>query len=657
MKPNFGGYATKYGVLCTDGRTIQADAFKHEDGKRVPLVWRHDDKTPTNTLGYATLEHRDGDGVYAKAYFNSTPTGSHARQMVEHGDIEQLSIKAVRLTHEGTHVVNGDLVDVSLVPFGANSEAKIDSVYIQHDGMTYERENEGYIFSGISLELAHEDSEDSDAEDAEDSEEEAVEDSEEEPDDEVEHEGDAQEVFESMNEKQQLLLALLLQRAAKGVAHEESLNHEGKNHMSRNVFDQTETNNKSEILTHEDAKSIFDSAKRLGSFKAAVLEHAEARGISNISELFPDAKNVQNTPEWVKRDDSWASSVLSGVKSLPFSRIRSRSADVTHEEARAKGYITGEMKKEAYFEVARRETTPTTVYAKRSMHRDQMLDVSDFNVVAWMMAEVRNLLIEELARAYLFGDNRDIEDPDKINESNIRPIATDDDFYTSKLLIPASLSPATVVDKLIRARRLRRGGTGRATLYTTDGWIIDMLLVKDQLGRRLYDSEAALANALGVANVVACEVLEEGYYDEDGNKLLGVLVNMTDYSVGMDRGGEVTDFEDFDIDFNVHKYLKETRRAGALTQHHSAVSIWTTNSIRVVPDEPVLADVNQIAIPEVDGVIYSRRLVGTEDVDISGTTLTITEEMSPVTIVAIPDDGYRFPVNITTEWTFDWTDE
>lgn len=655
MKPNFGGYATKYGVLCSDGRTIVANAFQHEDKKRLPLIWRHDkDRTPQNILGHVILEHRDGDGVYARAYFNQTSNALHSKDMIEHGDIDQLSIKAVGLEQDGLNVVKGNLVEVSLVPVGANREAKIDAVYIEHDGLTYENQNEGYIFSNVQLELMHEDAEDDEDEDEEETDEEDDEDEDEDEDD-LDHESTPQQVYDSLNDEQKLLVSLLIAQAAEqDVATHE---HQGANMTNtRNVFDQTEDPKPGNVLTHEQQESIFESAKRLGSLKKAVLEHAEQYGITNIDELFPDAKNVTQTPEWVKRDDGWVSAVLGGVNSRPFSRIRSMSADITHEEARAKGYIKGTLKKEEYYAVAKRDTTPTTVYKKQKLDRDDMIDVTDFNVVAWMKGEMRGMLSEELARAYLFGDGREAEDPDKIDENKIRPIATDDDFYTTKVMIPANLASKSLAQKILRSRKYIKGGTGRPTLYTTDSLIVDLLLMENQLGERYYKDEASLASGLGVASLVDCDVLEEGYTDDQGNVLLGVMVNIADYSVGMDRGGEIGMFEDFDLDYNQHKYLIETRRSAALTKHHSAISFWSTSAVRIMPEEPDLTSENTIGVPDQIGVAYYHRVVGQDDVDISGEEITLTAGNTPYTIVAVAEDGYRFPLNTQSSWTFNWVD-
>lgn len=647
MKPNFSGYATKYGVLCTDGRTIVADAFKHEDKKRVPLMWRHDDKTPENVLGYAILEHEAGVGVKTQAFFNSTPSGLHAKSMVEHGDIDMLSIKAIRLQHEGTNVVYGDLTEVSLVPTGANKEARIDSVYLEHaDGMVTELEHEGIIFSGEVL--THEDAGQNDEED--------------------EEEGDgptAAEVFETLNDDQKALVEALISQAldSKGENNEgsgdsDNLNHEGDSQMARNVFSNDQADEKSgpkNVLTHEEQYKLIQSAAEDGanSLKNAVLTHAEGLqgpyGITNIEELFPDHKNVTDRPEWIKRDTSWVAEVLSGVRSVPFTRIKSSSADVTHEEARAKGYIKGTRKKNEFFRVASRTTEPKTIYKRQGFDRDDILDLTDFDVVAWVKEEMGWMLKEEVARAILFGDNRAVDDPDKINEENIRPIATDDEFYTARVMVGAGTAAKDLQKLILRARKLIRGGTSKPALYTHSDLIIDMLLMEDKLGRRYYESEAALASALGVSKIVECEVLEEGYKDDEGNLLLGVLVHLGDYTFGANRGGQETMFENFDIDFNQYKYLIETRRAGALTRHRSAVSLWESSATSVVPEEPT-SDGTTVLIPTVTGVRYYGWSGTNDPVEVSGEVTPTPGET--YNVEARPATGYRFAFNVVSDWSY-----
>lgn len=635
-KPNFTGYATKYGVLCSDGRTIVANAFEHQDGIKLPLVYRHGDKdNPKNVLGHVILEHEKNVGVKAHAYFNNSENGIHARISVEHEDLDSLSIRAVNLKQKGAQVIDGQLTEVSLVPHGANKEARIESVFIQHeDGIVEEMEHEAIIYMGLTLEHADEDSDDDSDHANEDEDGETI-----------------QDVYDTLNDKQKALVEALVNRAEE-MAHEE-----GSGQMA-NVFDQTDKDKKTEnVLTHEQVHNIIDYAvTKKVTLKDAILEHADPYGITNIEELFPEPKDVQDRPEWIKRDDTWVQPFLSAVHRSPFSRIRSRSADVTHQEARAKGYIKGNRKKDEYFSVAKRDTTPTTVYKKQKLDRDDIIDITSFDVVSYMKEEMRWMLSEELARAILFGDNREPDDEDKIDTTKIRPVAFDDEFYTAKVMVNANMATKTLMAKVLRSRKLLKGGSGKPNFYTTDDLIIDMLLLEDQLGRRYYETEAALAAALGVREIVDAEVLEDGYEDEDGNQLIGVLVNPRDITVGADRGGQVTMFDDFDLDFNQFKYLIETRISSALTKHRSAVALFTTDAVRILPDEPEMTGLNTVEVPTQTGVEYVRRVVGEPDEDISGSTVTITEANSPYTIVAQPADGYRFPMNVTTSWTFTWTD-
>lgn len=650
MKPNFSGYATKYGVQCTDGRTIVADAFKHEHGKRVPLLWRHDDSSPDNVLGHAILQHIDGDGVRADAFFNKSPRGVQAKETVEHEDISMLSIKAVRLQQRGTEVYGGSLTEVSLVPAGANSEARIDSVYMTHaDGYVNEIEDSGIIHTGIQFELLHEDDE-SDAEESNDESDEGK--SDDAPD------KTAQEVYDTLNDEQKTLVDALVGMASQSssASHEDTFTHEGD--QMPNVFDQTDKSEKTSVLTHEQIVDIFADAEKTGSLKASVLEHAEQYGITNIEDLFPNHKQTTNRPEWIKREDSWVAKVLSSVKSSPFTRIKTMTADLTHEEARAKGYIKGNMKKEQFFRVASRVTDATTIYKKQKLDRDDILDITDFDVVAWIKEEMRFMLQEELARAILFGDNRPSEDPaspgnpnpDKIDETRLRPIATDDDFYTAKVSLGTGTAAKDLAKVILRSRKLLKGSTGKPTLFTTDDLVVDLLLMEDKLGRRYYETEASLAAALGVKEIVVVDVLEDGYSDEENGVLRGLLVNLADYTVGANPGGAPTMFDDFDIDYNKYKYLIETRRSGALTRHRSAVSLWENSGTEVFPIAPN-SDGTSVTIPTVEGVTYYK-YSGTQDAEAVSDGEVIEIGSETLYVEARPDSGYRFPFNVTSDWSY-----
>lgn len=562
MEADFSGYATKTGLRCSDGRTIMPDAFKHCDSMTVPLVWQHGHHSPDNVLGHAVLQNRN-DGVYAYGYFNDTSSAKNAKSLVQHKDITALSIYANQLVERGKQVIHGMIREVSLVLSGANPGALIDFVSIAHaDGEVETMDDEAIIYTGLTLE--HENKED-------------------EKEEELVHEDDQtiQDVYDSLSEEQKNVLHYMvgaaLEAAGKSVEQsatndEKELTHqEGNDAMPRNVFEQTEDDKeekKSHTLSHDAMKEIVADAARSGSLKHAVEAYALAHGITNIDLLFPEARAVTNVPDWDKRRTEWVSNVMGGTRKSPFSRIKSWSADLTMEEARAKGYVTGALKTEEFFSVARRITTPTTVYKKQKLDRDDIIDITDFDVVAWMRSEMRMMLDEELARAVLVGDGRVMPDPDKIDEACIRPIAKDDPLYTTTVtsgaFTPGTTKPSVLTD-LIVSSRVHYKGTGSPTFYTTEVWLTRFLLERDADGRRLYRTIDELAQEMRVAAIVPVEILEED------PKTVGIMVNLTDYTLGADKGGEVNLFDDFDIDYNQYKYLIETRLSGALTKLKSAV--------------------------------------------------------------------------------------
>jgi hypothetical protein len=573
MEPDFSGYATKAGLKCSDGRIIMPEAFKHMDGMTVPLVWQHGHKEPTNVLGHAVLEARE-DGVYAYGFFNDTEAANNARQLVQHKDITALSIYANQLVEKAKSVFHGVIREVSLVLSGANPGALIDNVSIAHsDGSLDVLDDEAIIYTG--LELQHED----DDEDEYD-----------EDDDEFEHDEDTsmQDIYESLSTEQKNVVHYMIGAALEAAGNtlkqsekeeEGDLSHkEGTQEM--NVFEknkgkETETHE----LTHDAIKGIVADAQKSGSLKEAVEAYALQHGINNIDILFPDAKTIDATPEWIKRRQEWVAGVINGVRSTPFTRIKTRTADLTFDEARAKGYIKGNFKKEEFFGVAQRVTTPTTVYKKQKLDRDDILDITDFDVVAWLKGEMRMMLEEELARAILVGDGRAVEDEDKIRDpagsnegAGIRSIVNDHELYVHKIDVPISAEPGSdyeeVIEAVARARRFYKG-SGTPTFYTTEAVKTEMLLSKDNYGRRRYNTDAELASALRVSSVVAVEVMEH----EDHANLLGIIVNLADYAVGADKGGDISMFDDFDIDYNQYKYLIETRVSGALTKVKSAMVI------------------------------------------------------------------------------------
>lgn len=570
---DFSGYATAFNIKCTDGRIIRKDAFKHHDGAKVPLVWQHMHDSPENVLGHAVLEHRE-DGMYAYGWFNETESGLHAKSMVQHGDIEALSIHANRLKQKGDDVYHGNIKEVSLVLSGANLGAVIDYVQVQHsDGKVDVDETEAVIYSG--LKLSHEDDDKSD-----DGKGETV-----------------KEVFDTLNEKQKnVVYAMLADAIGEDTEHsddadddddsddgnqngsdkEDTINHEGGNNMKKNVFDKKkDEREKKTTLTHADIETIFENAKKCGSLKEAVLEHSAEYGIENIDYLFPDAKKVTDTPEWIKRDKSWVAGVINGVRHTPFSRIKSLAADITADEARAKGYVTGNEKIEEVFPLLKRVTYPTTVYKKQKLDRDDIIDITDMDVVAWLKMEMRWMLDEEIGRSVLIGDGREVENPDKINEENVRPIYKDESLYTHQVKIDHNRDVADIIEDIIRARRHYKG-SGNPTFFTTTEFLTEMLLVKDDMGRRLYSSQAELESTLRVNKIVDVEVMEDvERNDSDGDDvdLLGIMVNLKDYVLGTNAKGKITFFDDFDIDYNQYKYLLETRYSGALVKPKSALVI------------------------------------------------------------------------------------
>lgn len=737
-KPDFSGYATKNGLKCSDGRTIMAGAFKHNDTMRVPLVWQHLHNEPENILGHAILENR-ADGVYAHAYFNASEKAQTAKIAVKHGDITMLSIYANNLTQQGKNVLHGDIKEVSLVLSGANPGAKIDNVNLMHgDGSLDALEDEVIIMTGLTLE--HSDSDADDVEENDETEEAAEEnestDSENDSEDEVTHsedltnqeildtlngeqkevvydllgealshsdtetldrglvqavfetlneeqravvtdllgealthaetQGDAmttiqhadeetvKDVFDSMSEKQKNVVYFMIGEAldnADGGSDElkqsdntESIQHaiqEGFATMSRNAFEangSTATEDRP-TLSHSQLESIVADAQKLGSFKESFLSHATTYGIDDIDILFPDAKSLSNAPDVIGRRQEWVQDVLGGAKHSPFSRIKSTAVDLTADEARAKGYVKGNLKKDEIIKLLKRVTTPTTIYKKQKLDRDDIVDITDLDVVAWLKAEMRVMLDEELARAILIGDGREVDDEDKIDEEKIRPIARDVDMYAHAITVASELSADAIIESVLRTRTYYKG-TGTPTFFTTDAILTDLILLKDKVGRRLYETEASLAAALRVSKIVTVEVMESA------PDILGIVVNMADYTIGADKGGQVSMFDDFDIDYNQQKYLIETRVSGALTKPKSAIVIKKTLGVVVSPQTPSFnGATNTITIPSVAGVVYYRTDTNAQ---VSG-SFAITETTE---IEARPDTGYSFPHNTDADWTY-----
>jgi len=647
---DFSGYASKAGLRCSDGRTILAHAFKEQDGMKVPLVWQHMHNDPENVLGHAYLENRE-DGVYAYGFFNDQPQAAIAKGLVKHGDIEALSIYANKLVQKGADVLHGAIKEVSLVLAGANPGAFIDNVNLAHNDSYTELEDEAIIYTGLNLE--HQDIKPNEGENVAETKAAA--------DAVVEHAAAAPEmtvkdVFDSMSEEQQNVVYFMIgealnQSGSDSMAqsdeeeNDEIIKHDQEGStMTRNVFEQNSSANEKATLSHSDLQSIIADAQKTGSFKEAFLAHTVTYGIENIDFLFPDAKNITNTPDFVKRRTDWVASVINGVRKSPFSRIKSMSADITADEARAKGYIKGNLKKEEFFAVSRRVTTPTTIYKKQKLDRDDMIDITDLDVVSWLKAEMRLMLDEEIARAILIGDGREVDSEDKINESNIRPIAWDDAFYAHPVSVAANLSGDAIVEAILRARTAYKG-TGTPVFYTTESILTDLILIKDKMGRRLYATEQELASALRVSSIVAVEVMETV------PDLIGIIVNLADYTVGADNGGNVSMFDDFDIDYNQYKYLIEGRMSGTLTKPKSALVITReTGSTSVTPQIPTFnTTTGVVTIPNQTGVVYKN---GDTLATLSSGAQTAIAAGASIEIVAVAATGYSFPHNTDADWVF-----
>ena len=554
-KYDFSGWATKNNLRCSDGRTILKDAFKHNDGQTVPLVWNHQHNDPLNVLGHALLENRE-EGVYAYCKFNDTPAGANAKMLVQHGDVSALSIYANQLKQQQGNVLHGQIREVSLVLAGANPGAFIDSV-IKHGD---DSEDEAVIYTGEELE--HSDKE---------------------VDEVKEDQKTIKDVVDSMTEEQKNVMYALIGQAIDEAKHsdiEEENNNDnngGEEDMKHNVFENGVQNEK-DVLTHADVEMILKDAKRFGSLKESVLQHADNFGITNIDYLFPDAKNLNTPPGFIKRDTGWVATVMNGVSHTPFSRVKSMFADITADEARAKGYIKGNLKKEEVFSLLKRETTPQTIYKKQKLHRDDVIDITSFDVVAWLKAEMRIMLDEEIARAILVGDGRLTSDDDHISEDHIRPIWKEAALYAVNTLLDPQTDADTRAKSFIKAAiksRKNYKGSGEPTLFCSEDLLTDMLLLEDMNGRVIYESEAKLATALRVKNIITVPVMEGLKREVSGanRNLLGIIVNLRDYNVGADKGGAVSMFEDFDIDYNAQKYLIETRCSGALIKPYSAIVI------------------------------------------------------------------------------------
>lgn len=601
MKYDFSGYATRNNIKCSDGRVIMRDAFKDSDHKNVPLVWQHDHMSPDNVLGHAMLENRE-DGVYAYGCFNDTPSGLNAKELVKNGDVRALSIYANKLKQNGANVIHGAIREVSLVLAGANPGAYIDTVMVHSDGDEETEDAEICFNLNTNPILYHSDDEKDnpnkkDNPDKNNNKDENMSNS-------NSNQGNdsdktVQDVIDSMTDEQKNVLYYLVGQAANGDIDE------GDDDMKHNAFEDDD-----EYMAHSvDFSEILRDAKRCGSLREAVIEHGledvnyedylehgkATYGIDQIDTLFPDFKNINSTPEWVSRNMDWVASVMNGVSHTPFSRIKSVFANITADEARARGYTKGKKKLEEVFTLLKRTTTPQTIYKKQKLDRDDVIDITDFDVVAWLKGEMRMMLDEEIARAILIGDGRSDSSDDRIFPTNIRPIWQDDTFYTiraqvdTKGMTTEEAKTEAVIKAIIRARKNYKG-SGNPVFYTTEDVLTDMLLLENQIGDVKYKTKQELANRLRVSDIVTVEVMEgqtrkgetaKGDVTASANKdlnLVGLIVNLKDYNVGADQGGAVSMFDDFDIDYNQQKYLIETRCSGAMIKPYAAISVETFDS-------------------------------------------------------------------------------
>lgn len=579
MKYDFSGYATRNGIRCTDGRTIMRDAFADNDGTTVPLVWQHDHSDPSNILGHCKLENRP-DGVYAFGVFNDTPAALDAKKAVIHGDITAMSIYANHVKQSSGLVEHGNIREVSLVLSGANPGAMIDNVTIHHGDDRVTLDDEVIIFSGE--EFAHEDSLRDDLKATKDKETFMADTATEEKTTKSEEDMTVQEVLDTLTPIQQKVVYALIGMAAEGDADDaddkETVEQSEGDYGMYNAFEEggedLEIRHADDFIA-EELDSVLDDARRNGRLSDSVIRHAQDYGIKNIDILFPDAQAIRNTPDFYGRRTEWVNTVLNNTQHVPFSRIKSMYADITADEARARGYTldrdNNKRKIDEVFNVLKRVTTPQTVYKKQKLDRDDIIDITSFDIVAWLKQEMRIMLDEEIARAVLIGDGRDVSDESKIRTDSIRPIAFDDDLYTIKVTIDDMTDVTKMIDAVTQAQVNYRG-SGSPTFYASPSLIAKMMTQRDQLNHRMYSNRNDLASELSVSNIVDVPVMDQAK-TEDERPVLGLIGNLKDYTIGADRGGNVSMFDDFDIDFNQQKYLMETRCSGALTLPKSFIAI------------------------------------------------------------------------------------
>jgi hypothetical protein len=699
MKPDFSGWATKANLKCSDGRTITDQAFAHMDGMKVPLVWQHVHGEVENILGYGILTHKAGEGVWVDAFFNKTPKGLHAKGMVEHGDIDLLSIFANNLVEKSKSVLHGMIREVSLVIAAANPGARIENVRIAHSsdpddvqvladeviittGLSFAHSDEGVSTEGVSHDV-----EDGDEELTDEQKQEALEsltdeqkvvihdmlstalqlaaDGDEE--DALQHaDGTLKDVYDSFTPIQLKLVHYMIGTAVEAAqadstaAHsgtdtdeEGNLIHQEGTTMRTNIFEQNGAaagTGAKKTLTHSEFAEIANFAKKDhdGSLKAAMLAHAGDYGIDDIDFLFPDAKALANSPELHSRRMDWVAKVLDGTKHSPFAKVKSLVADITADEARARGYVKGNKKVHEVFGLLKRTTSPTTIYKLQKLDRDDIVDITDMDVVAFLKAEMRHMIEEEVARAILVGDGRTALNPAKVKDPEgsidgvgIRSILKDDEFYAPKHNMPANTGAADAVKQIVRARSKWRG-SGTPTLFISDNALTDIMLLEDKFGRERYADLKALQDKVRVSAVVTVDLFDE--YDG----LFAILVNLADYTIGANKGGELTSFEDFDLNYNQYEYLTETRISGALTKPFSAIVIMREEGMSVTPVAPSFnGATNTVTLPATTGVVYE-----ITDEPVAAGDVVIDRD---AVVEAKPDDGYYFPYNTPAEWTYTYT--
>lgn len=637
-KPDFSGWATKYGIKCTDGRTILPGAFSEMEGKKVPIVWGHIHDDPDMVLGHAFLFNRP-EGIWTEGYFNNNPKAQSTKETLRNGDVDGLSIYANELKHvNGRQVQHGNIRELSVVLAGANKGATIENVLLAHGDMLDELDDEAIIYSD-EIPLVHDadaarkakrkalEEDDEDEEDSDDSEEDDDEDSDEDEEDEdmtdekkrtLKHEADddegetLQDVWDSMTEEQQQLCYYMVGEATGGDEdddedddgdYDDEAEHSDMedDDMKENTFDRSAEVSSYDVLSHADQKAIIERGVKLGSMKEAweealetndTLSHAvfnddgteQTYGIANIDYLFPDYYELNDRPDMIRRPDDWVNVILNGVYKTPKARLRTTHANITMDEARAKGYVKGNRKVEEVFNLLRRTVDPQTIYKKQKFDRDDIIDIDDFDVIAWVKVEMRDMLNEEIARAILLGDGREVSDPDKIFETHIRPIVNDDDLYAVKVAVVEGQTDDVTAKNAIRAmikNRKHYKGSGNLIFFTGEDWLAEWLLLEDGFGHELYKDAAELAKKMRVQRIVTVPFLDN--FTVDGQKVMGIAVDLKDYATGTNRRGQVEFFDDFDIDFNQYKYLIETRLSGMLRKPFSAMILKVATSSKGAP--------------------------------------------------------------------------